>query len=86
MVDVYDHPWIEVVPGGQVAIEVIPGGNTITVLAGHQGPPGPPGLMGPPGQGLDIDYENLAAGDLIGYGSGYWTNIRQISVTDGGNF
>ena len=73
--------------GGGITATV--GSSTITASAG--GGVGPQGPAGTSGAGLDdlvdVDLASVAAGDLLRYSSGKWTNYPESNVViDGQNF
>lgn len=57
---------------------------------GDQGIPGPQGIQGPEGPntigGYNIQLASEADGDLLGFTGNQWKNIKQESISDGGNF
>lgn len=57
---------------------------------GDQGIPGPQGEQGPEGPntigGYSIQLASEADGDLLGFNGAQWRNIKQESISDGGNF
>ena len=77
---------------------IVPDPARVMVLAAERGAPGeagPAGPPGPPGPGVaklgqlqDVVLIDLAQNDLLEYDSTLqiWTNRRQSTVTDGGNF
>ena len=69
------------------------GSSVVEASAGGGiGPQGPSGPIGPPGNALsgasDVQLSNVAAGDLLRYGSGgKWQNYPERDlVVDAGNF
>lgn len=66
------------------------GPRGIQGIEGDQGIPGPQGDIGPAGPntigGYSIQLASEADGDFLGFNGNLWKNIKQESISDGGNF
>lgn len=66
------------------------GPRGIQGITGDQGIPGPQGIQGPEGPntigGYSIQLASEADGDFLGFTGSQWKNIKQESISDGGNF
>jgi hypothetical protein len=81
----HDPPAIVIVePPGPLLVVVEPPGPVLVAEVAAQGPPGPPGPAEIGGFGIHL--HDTSDGDLLSLQGSHWTNRRQDTLTDGGNF